>query len=309
MSLERYMTRRVAGVGGVELAVDLWPAGPAGRRSAEPERPGYLLVHGLASNARLYDGVAAALVAAGHSAATVDLRGHGRSAKPDDGYDYETMCADLVAVLDNLAKDPGPTAFGRPVVVGQSFGGNLVVELAHRHPDKLSGIVGIDGGMFDLRSRFSSWEEAEQALAPPRIDGMRLEELERRLVEMHPDWPPAGIAGTLANFEVREDGTIAPWLTFDRHLKIVRTMWESSPQTIYPEIIVPVLFLLAESPAAPAVLTAAKRAGIEQALGALAHGEVKWFSPADHDVHAQHPDEVAAALLDFGRETTNSTIT
>jgi pimeloyl-ACP methyl ester carboxylesterase len=301
MSFEEYVTRRVRGAGGVELAVDLWPA-----ESAGPERPGYLLVHGLASNARLYDGVAAALVAAGHAAATMDLRGHGRSAKPDDGYDYETMCGDLTAVLDNLTADPGPSVFGRPVVVGQSFGGNLVVELAHRYPDKVSGIVGIDGGMFDLRSRFSSWEEAEQALAPPRIEGMLVEELEQRLSEMHPDWPPAGIAGTLANFEVRDDGTVAPWLTLDRHLKIVRTMWESSPQEIYREITVPVLFLLAESPAAPAALTAAKRAGIEQALAALARGEVKWFSPADHDVHAQYPAEVAAALLDFARGAINS---
>jgi pimeloyl-ACP methyl ester carboxylesterase len=303
MGLERYVTRRVSGADGVELAVDLWPA-----RSPRPERPGYLLVHGLASNARLYDGVAAVLAAAGHAAATVDLRGHGRSSKPDDGYDYETMSADLAAVLDDLAADPGASVFGRPVVVGQSFGGNLVVELAHRYPDKLCGIVGIDGGMFDLRSRFSSWEEAEQALAPPRSEGMLLEDLQQRLTEMHPDWPPAGIAGTLANFEVREDGTIAPWLTFDRHLKIVRTMWESSPHAIYPEITVPVLFLLAESPAAPAVLTAAKRAGIEQALAALARGEVKWFSPADHDVHAQHPDEVASALLDFGRVAADSNI-
>ena len=38
---------------------------------------------------------------------------------------------------------------------------------------------------------------------------------------MHPDWPETGIPGTLANVEVRADGTIAPWLTLDRHLAIL----------------------------------------------------------------------------------------
>jgi len=48
----------------------------------------FVLVHGLASNARLWDGVARRLAGAGHSSAAVDLRGHGRSDKPDTG------CAD-----------------------------------------------------------------------------------------------------------------------------------------------------------------------------------------------------------------------
>jgi pimeloyl-ACP methyl ester carboxylesterase len=290
-----YETRRVAGVGGVELAVDGWRL-PA--CVTQPEHPGFVLIHGLASNARLYDGVAERLVTGGHGAASVDLRGHGRSDKPDEGYDYDTMCADVVAVLDSLIDDPGPAYFDRPVVVGQSFGGNLVMEVAARYPDRLAGVAAIDGGTIDAAERFPTWEEVSAALAPPRIEGARYEELERRFLEWHPDWPEAGIRGSLANFEVRPDGTVAPWLTFDRHLKILRTMWESRPSEIYPKIAVPVLLLPADSPSTPTEWTEAKRHGISQALAALPRAEVHWFSPADHDVHAQHPDQVAAVLLD-----------
>ncbi|HEY5472951.1 MAG TPA: alpha/beta fold hydrolase, partial [Candidatus Limnocylindrales bacterium] len=45
-----------------------------GSRSSAP----FLLVHGLASNARLWDGVARRLTEAGHRSVAVDLRGHGR---------------------------------------------------------------------------------------------------------------------------------------------------------------------------------------------------------------------------------------
>jgi pimeloyl-ACP methyl ester carboxylesterase len=288
-----YETRRIAGSGGIELAVDVWPV-PQG---AAAERPGFLLVHGLASNARLYDGVAARLAGAFHAAAELDLRGHGRSDKPDDGYDYDTMCADLAAVLDALALRPGPAEFARPVVVGQSFGGNLVLELAARYPERLSGVACIDGGTIDLGKRFFSWDDVSAALAPPKMEGTRYEELERRFSEWHPDWPEAGIEASLANFEVRPDGTVAPWLTLDRHLKILRSMWESRTSELYPKVKVPVLLLPADSPGTPAAWSESKREGTDEALAALERAQVHWFSPADHDVHAQHPDQVAEVLL------------
>jgi pimeloyl-ACP methyl ester carboxylesterase len=41
-----------------------------------------LLLHGLASNARIWDGVASRLAGAGLRVAALDLRGHGDSEKP-----------------------------------------------------------------------------------------------------------------------------------------------------------------------------------------------------------------------------------
>ena len=44
-----------------------------------------VLVHGLASNAMLWEGAAIALSSLGHLVTAVDLRGHGLSEKPDTG--------------------------------------------------------------------------------------------------------------------------------------------------------------------------------------------------------------------------------
>ena len=238
-----------------------------------------MLVHGLASNARMWDGVGDELAGRGHDVAAVDLRGHGRSDKPDDGYDYATIADDLVAVADALGWE-------RPVVVGQSWGGNVVVELAARRPGRVGAVAGVDGGTFDLAARFPRWEDCSTAMAPPHLEGTPLAELERRFRAVHPDWPEAGIRGALACFEVREDLTVAPRLTRDRHLRILRSMWERRPRDAYPLVTVPVLLL-------PVGDT-----DVAEAEAMLADVRVHRFADADHDVHAQRPAAVAALVAE-----------
>lgn len=244
-------------------------------------------MHGLASNARLWDGVAERLAASGHPVAAVDLRGHGRSDKPDDGYDYGTVVDDLLHVVDALGWE-------RPVVAGQSWGGNVVLELAARHPDLARGIACIDGGTVDLAGRFPDWDECRAALAPPRLSGTAFRDIERMLRSMHADWPESGIQGALACFEVRDDGTVAPWLTRERHLKILRAMWERRPAEVYPLVETPVLLVAADD--GDHEWKARKAAAIDAAVAALRKVRTRWFSPAHHDVHAEQPAPVAALL-------------
>src|ERR1700739_1745131 len=97
-----------------------------------------LLVHELPSNPRLWNGVAERLAAAGHPVAAIDQRGHGQSDKPDDRYDFATLTDDLIAVLHDLG---GQT----PWLAGQSWGANVVLELAARHPGSTAGLVLVDG--------------------------------------------------------------------------------------------------------------------------------------------------------------------
>ena len=56
-----------------------------------------LLLHGLASNARIWDGVAPRLVGAGLRVVALDLRGHGASDQPGSGYDVASVGRDLAA--------------------------------------------------------------------------------------------------------------------------------------------------------------------------------------------------------------------
>ena len=264
---------------GVELAADAWTP-------ALTSAPPMLLVHGLASNARLWDGVAAALVAVGHPVVTVDLRGHGRSSKPDGPYDVPTVADDLAALIERMALD-------RPVVAGQSWGGNVVLELAARHPSLLRGIVCVDGGWLEPSRQFATWDACRAALAPPRLAGRRLEEIEGYVQAAHADWPESGIRGTLANFEVRPDGIIAPWLTFDRHISVLRGLWDHHPSERYAEIAAPTLLVPVEG--GETDWNRRKHREVEAAAGIIPNARVRWFT-GDHDIHAQRPAELADAM-------------
>ena len=261
---------------GVDLHVVDWD--PA----VDADLPPVLLVHGLASNARMWDGVARDLAGRGHRVVAVDQRGHGRSSKPDDGFDMATVADDLALLIEGLG-------WTEVTIAGQSWGGNVVIELAHRRPDLLSAVVAVDGGFIDLRAHFPRYEDAESLLAPPRLAGTPLVELEGWVRRVAADWPDRG-AGTLANFEQRADGTIAPWLTYERHLKVLRGLWEHSPARLFPGIVRPVLFVVVDD---GADWISSKRDAIDQALRLVATGRAVWFPGAHHDVHAQHPREVA----------------
>ena len=131
-------------------------------------------------------------------------------------------------------------------------------------------------------------------MAPPHLLGTPLEQMRARLERNASDWPEEGRLGQLANFEVLSDGTIAPWLTFERHMAILRGLWEHSPAAICPTISVPVLLVTAD--AGDADRAAAKAAAVEAALRVLPRSRSEWFHGAHHDVHAQHPEEVASLL-------------
>lgn len=245
----------------------------------------FVLVHGLASNARLWDGVAGELAAAGHPVLAVDQRGHGRSTKPDHGYDMTTITDDLRSVVE-------ASGFERPVLVGQSWGGNVVVEFAARFPGVARAIGGVDGGAIELAHQFPEWDRCVEVLRPPPLAGTPLAEIEAMLRDAHPDWTESGIAGTLASFDVRSDGTVAPWLTLERHLLVLRGLWEHHPSSRFPLVEEPALFLVATGPGGD---DAARLQHVRATTSSLEHVRVEAMA-GDHDLHAQHPRRVAATL-------------
>ena len=271
---------------GVELHAVHWD--PPATAPSIGECVPFLLVHGLASNARLWDGVAFHLAQRGHRVVAVDQRGHGLSSKPDEGYDMATVADDLRLFIDVLGWD-------RPAVAGQSWGGNVVLELAWAHPDSVSMIACVDGGFIDLAGKFPDWTDASNALAPPRLAGTPLADITKWLEASAADWPETGRQGTLANFEVRADGTIAPWLTFDRHLTVLRGLWEHQPSSRYPDVGAPTLLIGADT--GDVAWSASKHDAVDHAIAALPRGRAVWFSPAHHDVHAQQPAAVGDLLL------------
>jgi pimeloyl-ACP methyl ester carboxylesterase len=261
---------------GVRLHVRGWPG--------EPAKLPFVLIHGLSSNARLWDGTAARLSAAGHQAYAVDLRSHGESDRPRDGYDTATAAADVAAVIRRLD-------LPRAVVVGQSWGGNVVVALASAV--EVRAIALVDGGWIDLRAQFGSWQACERALRPGDIDGMPAADLRAHMRRAHPDWEEWAVDATLANLAVDASGHVTRRLPIPAHMSILRSMWDDPPRF--------------SSVRAPALLIPALRAGDERkralvaaAAAALPSATVREYLDADHDLHAQQPKRLAADLLLHG---------
>jgi pimeloyl-ACP methyl ester carboxylesterase len=181
------------------------------------DKPPFLLVHGLASNARTWDEVAQLLSSAGHPAVAIDQRGHGRSQKLADGYDFATITLDLRRLLEKLG-------WQRPILAGQSWGGNVLLEFGARFPGIARQLIFIDGGYLDLQQR-GQWEAIANELKPPNLNGTRRSQIASQIRQRHPNWSDTGVEATLHNFETLPDGTIRPWLTFERHMLILKAMY------------------------------------------------------------------------------------
>jgi 2-succinyl-6-hydroxy-2,4-cyclohexadiene-1-carboxylate synthase len=65
---------------------------------------------------------------------TADLRGHGDSDKPADGYTIANMAADIVGVMDHLG-------IPKAHFVGSSMGAEVSLRLAAEHPERVIDLV------------------------------------------------------------------------------------------------------------------------------------------------------------------------
>jgi len=93
-----------------------------------------LLIHGHTMDRRIWDPVMPGLRTADLRILRPDLRGHGRSTRPDFGYHVSHHVSDMVAVLDDAGIESA-------TVVGYSIGGAVALEMALTLPDRLSGLV------------------------------------------------------------------------------------------------------------------------------------------------------------------------
>jgi pimeloyl-ACP methyl ester carboxylesterase len=246
----------------------------------------FVLLHGLASNCLTWERVARALHAAGHTVITIDQRGHGLSDKPDSGYDFSEVTADLDALLHVLGLPQ------RPFIAGQSWGGNVVLDFAAHYPDRARAIALVDGGFLEPSARpGATWEQAQIEMRPPPLAGTPREEMVRRIRNFQPDWDDEAIEHTMGNFETLADGTIRPWLSLDHHMEIVRALWDHHPPHLYPLVTIPVLICPAVT--GDAERMERKRLAVRKAEQGLARVRVCWFENTAHDIHVHRPEELA----------------
>ena len=248
-----------------------------------------VLLHGLASTCHIWDMVAP-ILAQDHAVIALDQRGHGESAKPNEGYDFASVSNDVLGFIAQRGGDA-------PVVVGHSWGGSVALEMAVRAPESVKGMAWVDGGMINASARYSSVEDAKLEMAPPDFTGVRADGfLERvRTRRMTNGMSPETADIVLANFEVLEDQTIRARLSRANHLRIIEALWDHHPTELYGKVRCPVLIMPARQQSEAATQERGQRRmmSVDQAEEMLPQSKTVWLEDSIHDVHIQRPELVA----------------
>ncbi len=121
------------------------------------DRPGILFVHGGGAHARWWSYIAP-FFADDRPVVAIDFSGMGDSGYRDR-YGSEFHVPELAAVIadGNLG--------ARPLLVGHSFGGYMVMCYGHRYPEALSGAVIVDS---PLRPEDAEGDKSERAYIKPK---------------------------------------------------------------------------------------------------------------------------------------------
>lgn len=95
--------------------------------------PPILFIHGLGSSTRDWERQVG-VFADSHRVVTVDLRGHGKTDKPEGRYTIELFSEDVAGLISQLGLAP-------VTVVGISLGGMVAFQLAADHPDLIDRLI------------------------------------------------------------------------------------------------------------------------------------------------------------------------
>jgi pimeloyl-ACP methyl ester carboxylesterase len=270
--------------GGVSLHYVEWTPEGAARRD-----PPVLLLHGLSSNARYWDRLARQLVS--RHIVALDQRGHGLTGRPPHspseagGYAMDQLIEDAAFVIGELSLE-------KPVVVGHSWGATVALELIGARPELASALVFIDGPVQSAANMFS-WEEAQRIMQPPLP---RFANFAEAVAESQRDFDGAwGVdLEPFVKARVVSDGNAyVLTLTAPIRLKLLRGLYDSQPDVLWPRVEMPAVALLARG--GPVSIEGWKQRGAAQLAALAPNVQIRWFD-TPHDIPLFAPAEVAAEV-------------
>jgi non-heme chloroperoxidase len=162
-----------------------------------------VLLAGWPLDSRSWEGQLHALIAAGRRVISYDRRGFGRSSRPTEGYDFDTLAGDLAKLMDEL--DLQDVA-----LVGFSLGtGELARYIGTQGTGRLRSCVFIES----LAPSFTRSEEN-----PKGVDKAAVEEVQAAILADRPAWL-TGLVGDLMNLDENLGNRVSE--------EMVRTIWDA----------------------------------------------------------------------------------
>ena len=286
-----------------------------------------LFVHGLASNMSIFWECARVASKKGCPVAIMSLRGHAESSyasappssssppspssssQPSLGVDG--ACSLLQSAHDiwqilQFLRQTYPAHWCRKgcraIVVGHSYGANVLVKLASfsSAAESILGIVGVDGGYINLASRYASIEACCQALAPPNLQYMSHRSFKHMI---RSEWargqPDETIQHLLRNFEFESSSDkVHAKLELLPHMAFLRDLYENPP--VFSAVVLPLLLLPAGSGDANHFSSSVKNDldRVREAVPNNCKVSVKWFPQASHMfLPLEFPDVIMETII------------
>ena len=242
--------------------------------------PAIVMLHGTSANYAVWEPIANGL-ASRATTISLDQRGHGRSDKPETGYDGASFASDIITVLDALGIE-------QAIVAGHSLGARNAWVAAAKYPDRVSAVVAVDYTPFveqsvldNLELRVAGGNKVFASIAD--IEGY----LHKRYLRM-----PLDAVRRRAEWGYRQlaDGgwvPLAPAFALKLLVSGLRTSWEQE----FQDVAVPMTCVHGIDSKVVSV------AAWDAAQGA--HESARWVvvDNADHYVPEERPDVIAAELL------------
>ena len=167
--------------------------------------PAVVLVHGLFAN-RAHYAAQAQHLAARHRVLNVDLRGHGESDVPEQGYSLAILGEDVILVCEEAG-------VSRAVFCGHSMA--VALKIAVRRPDLAAGLVLLDGGVLipaEIREQQAlqaqvletdAWREALLGFLPS-VAGAACDRITKDISSV-PRWYAAPMLRDIASSDLADD--------------------------------------------------------------------------------------------------------
>lgn len=181
----------------------------------------------------------------------MDLRGHGKSDVPEDGYHMDVMAEDVIAVLDELGIE-------KAHIIGSSLGAEVGLSLAANHPDRVISLI-LDGAMNSEYGPYGLWEgtadEFDQHVAAqlekirnaPEVNFPTLEafmETRQTMYEKYDWWNP--YVADMERYGARElaDGSFTKGVSKQSNAAYMQNYFQYRFEDYYPKVQCPILMLM-----------------------------------------------------------------
>jgi pimeloyl-ACP methyl ester carboxylesterase len=260
------------------------------------EGDGVLLIHGLSGTAWVWTPVARRLRAVRRIVA-MDLRGHGLSDAPTDGFDPDTFAADVLAVAEGSGLLD--TRADRVVLAGHGFGAIVAAWAAAALGERCAGLVLVDGG----------WESVEDATGldvdeflrglaePPEVMRSMDAFLADRTAFDPGTWDADQERAARASVVETHAGRVVPATRPHAVEASVRAMFRYDPMASLSSVTAPVCAVASaddETASRARALAAASDARASVGLGRI---RAVSFGHDGHNLMRYRPDAVCAAIL------------